>query len=98
LLSRGLFGDRGSLQAGVRAVDKTVRTLGCAFVGGLIVPGLISLVTKLFGDGADGPRVAFCTKAVRICARRAAFYTKAPAIDVVGNCDGRHLPLSLGKY
>jgi hypothetical protein len=33
------------------------------------------------------PRVAFCAKAARVCAWRAAFYTKAPAIDVMGNCD-----------
>jgi hypothetical protein len=53
---------------------------------------------KAPGDGADGPACSFGAKAARVRTRLAAFYTKAPAIDVMGNCDGRHLPLSLGKY
>jgi hypothetical protein len=31
--------------------------------------------------------VAFCAKAVRVCAWLAAFYTKAPAVAVMDNCD-----------
>jgi hypothetical protein len=31
--------------------------------------------------------VAFCAKAVRVCARLAAYYTKAPAVAVMDNCD-----------
>jgi hypothetical protein len=35
------------------------------------------------------PHVAFCAKAVRVCARLAAFDTKAPAAAVMDNCDRR---------
>jgi hypothetical protein len=31
--------------------------------------------------------VAFCAKAVRVCSRLVAFYTKAPAVAVMDNCD-----------
>jgi hypothetical protein len=35
------------------------------------------------------PHVAFCAKAVRVCARLTAFETKAPAVVVMDNCDRR---------
>jgi hypothetical protein len=35
------------------------------------------------------PHVAFCAKAVRVCARLTAFETKAPAVVVMDNCDSR---------
>jgi hypothetical protein len=36
------------------------------------------------------PHVAFCAKVVRVRAELAAFYTNAPAVVVVGNCDRRN--------
>jgi hypothetical protein len=38
------------------------------------------------------PMVAFWAKATRVRARLAAFDTKAPAVDVMGNCDRHRRP------
>jgi hypothetical protein len=50
------------------------------------VPKLISSA-KFHPTAPTVIHVAFCAKAVRVCAWLAAFYTKAPAVAVMDNCD-----------